>query len=89
MFAIAHKLLQNSPSHPRSVSVLIILIAACSTIKAAAYSAAVADVTTVLMIRLKKQAGAFGASLSSQSQKNKIPQAFDRASELIGSNRDH
>jgi len=40
--------------------VLIILIAAWPTIKAAAYSVAVAEVTTVLMITLRKQIGALG-----------------------------
>ena len=47
---------------------------------AAAYSVAVADVTTVLMITLGKQTGALGASLSAQSPKNRMPPALDRAS---------
>ncbi len=51
LFAIptAHELSQkisvSDYGYPRPVRVLLILIAACPTIKAAAYSAAVVDVT--------------------------------------------
>ena len=50
---------------------------------AAAYSVAVADVTTVLMITLRKQTGVLGASLSAQSPKNRMPPALDRASDSL------
>ena len=61
----------------------MMLIAACPTMNAAAYSVAAAEVTTVLMITLRKQIGAFGASLSAQSPKNRIPPARDLASDSL------
>src|SRR5450830_214992 len=83
----AHKLSQKISvsfcGYPRSVNVWRMLIAACPTINAAAYSVAVAEVTTVLMITLMKQIGALGASLSAQSPKNKMPPARDRASDSL------
>ena len=50
---------------------------------AAAYSVAVAEETTVLMITLRKHIGALGISLSPQSPKNNIPPALERASDSL------
>lgn len=53
------------------------------TINAAAYSVAVADETTVLMITLIKATSAFGASSLAQSSKNNTPPARDLASDSL------
>ncbi len=53
------------------------------TINAAAYSVAVADETTVLIMTLRKVTGAFGASSLAQSPKNSTPPARDLASDSL------
>ena len=59
------------------------LIAACPTLKAAAYSISVADATTVEMITLIKLMGAFGAAPLAQSPSKRIPPARDHASDSL------
>ena len=61
----------------------MIQMAACPTMNAATYSAAVADVAIVLMITLRKPRGAFCASLSAQSPKIENYLARDLASDSL------